>query len=242
MLKHWFIANIDGGFHLYQVVIPYILLFNRYLCIILITAFSCDLKKNSNKIVFHCIYFIIEINFCSFLIDDENENLQQIIKDSGFLADDFMQPEEVRKPQFKQRQQSQPEVDFEPTRHPRQSQSDLPRQRVASPNPNAEGGVTVVSARSPSVGQGSNQGFSVLPNQTGNRSTNSLSNQSQPPPKYSVPAEQQRNQKPLLPHLSYSQRIETTSTPLQAQQQPSRSLRAQNPGGMSRPKEGSTDV
>ncbi len=57
-----------------------------------------------------------------------------------------------------------------------------------------------------------------------------------------LPADQQKNQKPQLPHLSYSQRIETTSTPMQSQPA-SRSLRAQNTAGMSRPaKEGATDV
>lgn len=56
--------------------------------------------------------------------------MHQIIKESGFLADEILspykeQPEEPKQPKFKQRQQS---------------------------NPNADGGVTVVSARSPSSG------------------------------------------------------------------------------------------
>jgi hypothetical protein len=165
-----------------------------------------------------------------YVSDDENINLQQIIKDSGFLADDLLNsPNEqpAQKPHFKQRQ---PEFDQEP-RQPQQ------RQRQPS-NPNVDGGVTVVSARTPSTGNGSAQGFQVLP-PTANRSNNSL----QQPPRQNPQQDTRQNpQKPLLPHLSYSQRIETTSTPLQLQQ-PSKSLRAQNTGGMSRPaKEGSTDV
>jgi hypothetical protein len=183
-----------------------------------------------------------------YVSDDENINLQQIIKDSGFLADDLLNSppneEEARpqQPRFKQRQpdltdqqnRQHPEYDQEPPRQPHQ-----PRSRQPS-NPNVDGGVTVVSARTPSTGNGSAQGFQVLPS-TANRSNNSL----QQPPRQNPSSQDtrlQNPQKPLLPHLSYSQRIETTSTPLQLQQ-PSKSLRAQNTGGMSRPaKEGSTDV
>ena len=81
--------------------------------------------------------------------DDENINLQQIIKDSGFLADDILSPpdnkytEEPRQPKFKQRQ---PEYDLEPTRHQPQTKQRQPSQ------PSADGGVTVVSARTPSIG------------------------------------------------------------------------------------------
>lgn len=185
-----------------------------------------------------------------YVSDDENINLHQIIKESGFLADDILSPEQPssrnnsnykpqENPQQPGFQQRQPEYDMEPTRQqpkpklpdfeqePRQPQT---KQRQPS-QPNADGGVTVVSARTPSTGNGSVQGFSVLP-PTANRSNNSLQQ-----PKYPVG----NQQKPLMPHLSYSQRIETTSTPLQLQQ-PSKSLRTQNTGGMTRPKEGSTDV
>lgn len=169
-----------------------------------------------------------------YVSDDENINLQEIIKDSGFLADDILnspernKPEEPRLPKFKQRQ---PEYDLEPTRQQPQTKQRQPSQ------PSGDGGVTVVTARTPSTGNGSAQGFSVMP-PTANRSNNSIQNQ---PPKYN-PDGQRGNQKPLLPHLSYSQRIETTSTPMQVQQ-PSKSLRTQNTGGLTRPaKEGSTDV
>lgn len=196
-----------------------------------------------------------------YVSDDENINLHQIIKDSGFLADEILSPYgkegdnptsnpgSTRNPRQPTRQ---PEYDTEPTRQqppkqkipefdqePRQPQ----RQRQPAKQSSGDGGVTVVSARTPSTGGGSTQGFSVLP-PTAQRSNNSLQQQQQQPPKYSLQPDQ-RSQKPLMPHLSYSQRIETTSTPMQVQQ-PSKSLRQQNSAAMNagiRPaKEGSTDV
>jgi len=69
-----------------------------------------------------------------------------------------------------------------------------------------------------------------------------LQQQQQTPLPSQFSVDQPKNQKPQPPHLSYSQRIETTSTPIQSQPA-SRSLRAQNTGAMSRPaKEGATDV
>ena len=91
----------------------------------------------------------INISIC--FKDDENINLQQIIKDSGFLADEILSPyknapaDEPRQPKFKQRQ---PEYDQEPTRQPNRD----PRRESQPKQSNAEGGVTVVSARTPSTG------------------------------------------------------------------------------------------
>ena len=62
----------------------------------------------------------------------------------------------------------------------------------------------------------------------------------------SVPAVQQQQMKQVPPHLSYSQRIETTSTPLQLPPPPSASLRAPFNNGSklssNNLKDGATDV
>ena len=203
-------------------------------------------------------------------------NLHQIIKESGFLADeilapfdtsdDFKQAQPSRKPGFNRNKDNgyeeelrQPQfipstpLDYEeeprqPYLKPRQSDYDADGARKPSKavSGDVNGGVTVVSARTPSIGgggSGPSQALTILP-PTANRL---------PQPKYSLQSNQ-LNQKPLLPHLSYSQRIETTSTPLQQAQQPSKSLRTSNAGqqALSTPaskpasdlnlKEGSTDV
>ena len=105
------------------------------------------------------------------ILDDENINLHQIIKDSGFLADEILSPYgkegdnptsnpgSTRNPRQPTRQ---PEYDTEPTRQqppkqkipefdqePRQPQ----RQRQPAKQSSGDGGVTVVSARTPSTGK-----------------------------------------------------------------------------------------
>ncbi len=93
----------------------------------------------------------------------------------------------------------------------------------------------MVSARTPSTGGGAQpQGLTILP-PTSSRGGNHAAKNSQP-----------NNQKPL----SYSQRIETTSTPLQLAQPASKSFRTGNneplslnsKPGTSFVKDGSTDV
>jgi hypothetical protein len=96
-----------------------------------------------------------------------------------------------------------------------------------------DGGVTVVSARTPLRNDlGGSQGIPPTINRL------------QQPIKQTF-QQQQQQMKPLPPHLSYSQRIETTSTPLQIPP-PSASLRAPFNNGSklssNNLKDGSTDV
>lgn len=78
-----------------------------------------------------------------------------------------------------------------------------------------EGGVTVVSARTPASRNDHSPGISIMPQ------VNSATTMQQRPPKMnkfpmssSSSAQQNQNYK-NQPHLSFSQRIETTTTPLQ---------------------------
>ncbi len=104
----------------------------------------------------------------------------------------------------------------------RPSQPDI--NDFVDPNENL-GGVTVVSARQP-VRQPSEQpALNILP-------PTNRSNQPQST-KYSL--QQPANRQTAAPHLSFSQRIETTSTPLQLPA--SASLR-----GVGHAKDGATDV
>lgn len=95
-------------------------------------------------------------------------------------------------------------------------------------NGNGDGGVTVVSARTPLR----NDSSSALPP--------AISRLPQPPSNKQAFQQQMR---PVPNHLSYSQRIETTSTPLQVPP-PSASLRAPFNGSKlgSNLKDGATDV
>lgn len=158
-----------------------------------------------------------------------NENLNNIIRESGgFMAG--VLHEAPLDDVFGRNQDNYPYED---------GQEQLPPKRQSSTSggidlESGDGGVTVVSARTPLRNDlGGSQGIPPIINRL------------QQPTKLSL-QQQHQQMKPLPPHLSYSQRIETTSTPLQLPP-PSASLRAPFNNGSklsssNNIKDGSTDV
>lgn len=156
-----------------------------------------------------------------------NENLNNIIRESGYMPG-ILQEAPLSDDVFGRNMDNYP---FD------QSQEHLPPKRQSSTGgidlESGDGGVTVVSARTPLRSDlGGSQGIPPTINRL------------QQPIKQTF-QQQQQQMKPLPPHLSYSQRIETTSTPLQIPP-PSASLRAPFNNGSklssNNLKDGSTDV